>query len=68
MYFSENASKVMIELLGSYTESTASQARDDAQRCIISAIADPNTYLMDHLLTLKPVKQLEGEKIYEVSE
>ena len=68
MYFSENASKVMIELLGSYTESTASQARDDAQRCIISAIAAPNTYLMDHLLTLKPVKQLEGEKIYEVSE
>lgn len=63
---SENASKVMIELLGSYTESTASQAKHDAQRCIVSAIADPNTYLMDHLLTLKPVKQLEGEKIYEV--
>lgn len=57
----------MIELLGSYTESTASQARDDAQKCIISAISDPNTFLMDHLLTLKPVKLLEGEKIYEVS-
>ena len=30
--FSELATKVMIELLGTYTEDNASQARDDAQR------------------------------------
>ena len=64
--YRENASKVMIELLDSYTESTASQARDDAHKCVVSSIADPNTFLLDHLLTLKPVKLLEGEKIYEV--
>lgn len=29
---SEQATKVMIELLGTYTEDNASQARDDAQR------------------------------------
>ena len=56
----------MIELLDSYTESTASQARDDARKCVVSSIADPNTFLLDHLLTLKPVKLLEGDKIYEV--
>ena len=31
-FFSENATKVMIELLGTYTEENASQAREDAHR------------------------------------
>ena len=57
----------MIELLGSYTESTASQARDDARKCVITSLADPNTFLLDHLLTLKPVQSLEGDKLYEVN-
>ncbi|KAF7491333.1 Eukaryotic translation initiation factor 3 subunit M [Sarcoptes scabiei] len=60
------AAKVMVELLTTYTEENASQARDDAHQCIISAIADPHTFLMDYLLTLKPVKFLEGELIYEL--
>lgn len=63
----DNASKVMIELLGSYTESTASQAKDDAHKCVITSLADPNTFLLDHLLTLKPVQSLEGDKLHEVS-
>jgi len=63
----ENASKVMIELLGSYTESTAAQAKDDARRCVVTSLADPSTYLLDHLLTLKPVQQLKGDKIHDVS-
>jgi len=63
---SELASKVMIELLSTYTEEHASHAKDDAQRCIVSFIADPGTFLMDHLLTLKPVKYLEGEKIHDL--
>lgn len=63
---SEEASKVMIELLGTYTTENASQAREDAHRCIIASLADPNTYIMDHLLTLKPVKFLEGELIHDL--
>lgn len=51
--YSEDASKVMIELLGTYTTENASQAREDAHRCIIASLADPTTYIMDHLLTLK---------------
>ena len=60
------ASKVMVELLTTYTEDNASQAREDAHKCIVSAIADPNQFLMDYLLTLKPVKFLEGESIHEL--
>ncbi|KAI2811485.1 hypothetical protein RDWZM_003723 [Blomia tropicalis] len=62
----EMASKVMVELLTTYTEDNASQAREDAHKCIVSAIADPHTFLMDYLLTLKPVKFLEGESIHEL--
>lgn len=62
----EMAAKVMVELLTTYTEENASQAREDAHKCIVSAIADPHTFLMDYLLTLKPVKFLEGEPIYEL--
>lgn len=43
----------MIELLGTYTTENASQAREDAHRCIIASLADPTTYIMDHLLTPK---------------
>uniref|UniRef100_A0A8C5DIS7 Eukaryotic translation initiation factor 3 subunit M n=1 Tax=Gouania willdenowi TaxID=441366 RepID=A0A8C5DIS7_GOUWI len=64
---SEAAAKVMVELLGSYTEDNASQARVDAHRCIVRALKDPNTYLFDHLLTLKPVRFLEGELIHDVN-
>jgi len=62
----EVATKVMIELLGTYTEENASQARDDAHKCIVTCLADPNTFLMDHLLSLKPVKFLEGELIHDL--
>ena len=58
------AAQVMVELLASYTEETASQARSDAHKCIVSSLADPNTFLLDHLLSLKPVKILEGEPIH----
>jgi translation initiation factor 3 subunit M len=63
---SERATKVMLELLGTYTEETASEARADAHRCIVTCLADPNTLLFDHLLALKPVKFLEGEPIHNL--
>lgn len=56
----------MIELLGTYTEENAANAREDANKCIVSFISDPDTFLMDHLLTLKPVKILEGEPIHDL--
>ena len=63
---SEQAAKVMIELLGTYTAENASHAREDAIRCIVSALADPNTFLLDPLLSLKPVKFLQGELIHDL--
>ncbi|MBN3287747.1 EIF3M factor, partial [Polyodon spathula] len=63
---SDAAAKVMVELLGSYTEDNASQARVDAHRCIVRALKDPNAFLFDHLLALKPVRFLEGELIHDL--
>nr|ACO15361.1 Eukaryotic translation initiation factor 3 subunit M [Caligus clemensi] len=63
---SEEASIVMIELLRTYTMDNASQAREEAQRCIIASLADPQTFLLDHLLQLTPVKFLEGELIHDL--
>lgn len=56
----------MIELLSTYTEENASQAKEDAQRCIVTALADPNTFLLDPLLSLKPIKALKGELIHDL--
>lgn len=63
---SKLASKVMIELLGTYTAENASYAREDAMKCIVTALADPNTFLLDPLLSLKPVHFLEGELIHDL--
>lgn len=63
---SELASQIMIELLSTYTEENASQAEADAVACITSFLKDPNTFLMDHLLTLKPVLFLEGKPIFDL--
>ncbi|XP_053576378.1 eukaryotic translation initiation factor 3 subunit M isoform X1 [Bombina bombina] len=62
----DEAAKVMVELLGSYTDDNASQARLDAHKCIVRALKDPKTFLLDHLLALKPVKFLEGELIHDL--
>lgn len=56
----------MIELLGTYTDENASYAREDAIKCIVTALADPNTFLLDPLLSLKPVRFLEGELIHDL--
>jgi len=62
----DQAGKVMVDLLGTYTTENASEAREEAQRCIIASLADPNTFLFDHLLNLKPVKTLEKELIHDL--
>ncbi|KAF6198025.1 hypothetical protein GE061_007770, partial [Apolygus lucorum] len=63
---SELAAKVMIDLLGTYTTENASQAKEDAQRCILAAVADPETFLLDPLLSLKPVRSLEKELVHQL--
>jgi len=63
---SDDAYKVMLDLLATYTTENASQAREDALRCIVASLADPNIYLLDHLLPLKPVKFLEGNPIHDL--
>jgi len=60
------AADVMLELLSSFTAETAAEARQDAERCIVSTLADPASFVMDHLLRLKPVKALEGELIHQL--
>ena len=32
----------------------------------MASLADPNTFLLDHLLQLKPVKFLEGELVHDL--
>jgi len=64
--YSEKATKVMLQLLSTYTAENASQARDDAHRCIVTHLSDPNTFIVDHLLKLKPVQFLEGELIHDL--
>ncbi|KAF0297354.1 Eukaryotic translation initiation factor 3 subunit M [Amphibalanus amphitrite] len=63
---SDAAAVVMIDLLRTYSEETASEAREEAQRCVLAALADPDTFLLDHLLSLTPVRSLEGTPVYEL--
>merc|ERR1712228_300720 len=63
---SEEASQVMIELLGTYSTENASHAREQTHSCIVASLQDPQTFLLDHLLQLKPVKFLEGELIHDL--
>jgi len=63
---SEPAAVVMIDLLRTYSEETASEAREEAQRCVLAALADPDTFLLDHLLSLSPVQSLEGTPVHQL--
>jgi len=63
---SQNALKVVIELLGTYNKDNASKSRDDAHKCIVYCINDPNIFVFDSLLLLEPIKYLEGELIHNL--
>lgn len=56
----------MIEHLSTYTEENASQAEEKAIECIKRHLKDPKIFLMDNLLTLKPVQFLEGKPIFDL--
>ena len=57
---------MMVELLRTYTEDNAAQAKDDARTCIVKCLARPNLLIMDHLLGLRPVEALKGDPVHEV--
>ena len=40
---SEEAGLVMVELLGTFTTEDANQAKEEAGRCVVASLADPNT-------------------------
>lgn len=63
---STNALKVVIELLGTFDKDNASKSRDDAHKCIVYCINDPNIFVFDSLLLLEPIKYLEGELIHNL--
>jgi len=63
---SVNALKFVTELLSTYTKDTASKSRDDAHKCIVYCINDPNIFVFDSLLLLEPIKYLEGELIHNL--
>ncbi len=49
----EAPAKVMLELLGTYTDADAQLAKQDAIDAIRTAIQDPGAFIFDHLLSLK---------------
>lgn len=63
---SEEATKVMVELLRTYSDENASEVKDDAKNCIVSLLGRPNVFILDFLLMLPPVAALQGELIHEV--
>lgn len=63
---SQNALKFINELLSTYTKETACKSRDDAHKCIVYCINDPNIFIFDNLLLLEPIKFLEGELIHNL--
>ena len=65
-YFSREASEVQISLLKTYDAEEASTATDDAHRCVVDVIADPEALLLDHLLALPPIEALRGTDVYKV--
>jgi len=62
----EEASKVMLELLSTYDEQSAALAKDDAEKCMLDFIANPSVFIMDHVLTLKPVAAMKGELLHNL--
>ena len=48
----------MTELLSTYTDVDADRAKEDARECVRTAIVDPTSFSVDHLLRLKAVQRL----------
>lgn len=55
----DQAAKVMLELLGTYTAADAPAAHEDARECVRTAVVDPKSFSFDHLARLDAVHHLE---------
>lgn len=64
---SDEAAVVMLELLRSYDDNNLAESSDDAKTCVVDALKNPEIYLFDHLLALKPINNLRGDLLYDVS-
>ena len=58
--------RILKELLLTYTDSDASEARGYAEELIVLVVSDPTSHIFDEILSLAPVKTLESTKIHEV--
>ncbi|CAD6199391.1 unnamed protein product [Caenorhabditis auriculariae] len=55
----DQAAKVMVVLLGTYTDADAATAREDATECVRTAVVDPKSFSFDHLQRLSAVQALQ---------
>jgi len=62
----EKAIQALVHLLRLYSENEGVEAKSDAHLCIISHIAHPKIFVMDHLLDLHPIRALEGHLIHDM--
>ncbi|KAL3317024.1 Eukaryotic translation initiation factor 3 subunit M [Cichlidogyrus casuarinus] len=62
----KKAFNFLIQLLNTYGDTDAAKARDDAIKCILIAIKDPNIVIYDQLLNLSPIQFIEGEPLHDL--
>jgi len=62
----EKAIQALVLLLKLYSENEGVEAKPDAHICVISHIAHPNIFVMDHLLDLHPIRALDGQLSHEL--
>jgi hypothetical protein len=59
--------RILKELLLTFTEEDASEAKTYAEELIVMVIADPSSFVFDYVLDLAPVKILEDQPIHKVT-
>jgi len=64
----ESAIHALVHLLKLYSKNEAAEAKADAHQCIVSCIAHPQVFVVDHLLDLHPISALEGQLIHDLLE
>lgn len=62
----EKAIQALVRLLKLYSENEGVEAKSDAHICVISHIAHPKIFVMDHLLDLHPIRALDGQLSHEL--
>ena len=66
IHLGEKAIAALVRLLKLYTENEGVEAKSDAHICVISHIAHPKIFVMDHLLDLHPIRALDGQLSLEL--